>query len=173
MFWWLWRICLLSNKTCNILSITILTKSGGEKNSPFGSHILMHFSRMWGDIICIWYMYLLFHVKIDHICGTGHREWLGDLPSDIAQLVDFDVPWIFLFSSIKAQSAWQVSQKKKKPHVRERINIYMRNTIAFSPSKGRRSEPRPTQFLNKKYIRSKTLHAHGDHFYHIYLFHFN
>ena len=25
-------------------------------------------------------------------CLAGSREWLGDLPSDIAQLVDFDVP---------------------------------------------------------------------------------
>ena len=25
-------------------------------------------------------------------CLAGYREWLGDLPTDISQLVDFDVP---------------------------------------------------------------------------------
>ena len=30
-------------------------------------------------------------------CLAGSREWLGDFPSDIAQLIDFDVPRIFLF----------------------------------------------------------------------------
>ena len=25
-------------------------------------------------------------------CLVGYREWLGDLPSDISQLLDFDVP---------------------------------------------------------------------------------
>ena len=40
-----------------------------------------------------------------------------------------------------------------QPHVRERINIYMRNTIDSLLVRGPRSEPRPTQFL---------LHVAGD-----------
>ena len=41
-------------------------------------------------------MYMIHVFAISHEnrlhLWDGHREWLGDLPSDIAQLVDFDVP---------------------------------------------------------------------------------
>ena len=53
-------------------------------------------------------------------CLVGSQEWSGDLPTDISQLVGFDVPWTILFIPIKSQSGWLVSKKKKKIVV----NIY-------------------------------------------------